>query len=56
VVKAPGNRFARAGERVALSMPAQHLHVFDGNGLSMPRTIASQDLALSVPASALAAA
>jgi multiple sugar transport system ATP-binding protein len=56
VVKAPGNSFARAGERVALSMPAQHLHVFDANGLSMPRTIASQDLALSVPESALTAA
>ena len=56
VVKAPGNSFARAGERVALSMPAQHLHVFDAGGLSMPRTIASQDLSLSVPASALATA
>jgi multiple sugar transport system ATP-binding protein len=47
VVKAPGNSFARAGERVALSMPAQHLHLFDAQGLALPRTIANEDLALS---------
>jgi multiple sugar transport system ATP-binding protein len=47
VIKAPGNSFARAGERVALSMPAQHLHLFDAQGLALPRTIANEDLALS---------
>ena len=56
VVKAPGNSFANTGERVALSMPAQHLHVFDANGLSLPRTIASHDRALSLPTSATSSA
>jgi multiple sugar transport system ATP-binding protein len=49
VVKAPGNSFARAGERVALSMPAQHLHLFDADGLALPRTIANEELSLSAP-------
>ena len=52
VVKAAGNRFAHPGERVPLSMPPQHLHVFDAQGIAMPRTIANQDLALSLPAAA----
>lgn len=56
VVKAPGNSFARAGERVALSMPAQHLHLFDADGLALPRTIANEDLSLSAPVAAPAAA
>jgi multiple sugar transport system ATP-binding protein len=44
VVKAPGNAFAKAGERVAISLPAQHLHVFDAQDLSLPRTVVDKEL------------
>jgi multiple sugar transport system ATP-binding protein len=47
VVKAPGNTFAKAGERVSLSLPAHHLHVFDAGGHAVPRTIADADLRVS---------
>ncbi|WP_394790113.1 ABC transporter ATP-binding protein [Rhodoferax sp.] len=47
VVKAPGNAFARAGERVAVSMPAQHLHLFDAQGRALERTVANEELLLS---------
>ena len=50
VVKAPGNAFAQPGERVPLALPAHHLHLFDAEGLALPRTIQSRDHALSVPA------
>ena len=50
VAKAPGNSFAKAGERVALSLPPQHLHVFDAAGLAVPRTIVDADLRVSQPA------
>jgi multiple sugar transport system ATP-binding protein len=53
VVKAPGNSFAKAGERVAMSLPPQHLHLFDADGRALERTVTSEDLPL---ASALAAA
>ena len=51
VAKAPGNAFAKAGERVALSLPAQHLHVFDATGMAVPRTIADADLRVSAAVS-----
>jgi multiple sugar transport system ATP-binding protein len=44
VVKAPGNAYAKAGERVAISVPAHHLHVFDDNELALPRTVEDSDL------------
>jgi len=47
VVKAPGNSFANAGERITMSMPSRHLHVFDGKGHAMPRTVSSDQLPLS---------
>ena len=47
VIKAPGNAYAKAGERVALSLPPQHLHVFDSKGIAVPRTIADADLRVS---------
>ena len=47
VVKAPGNAFARAGERVAVSLPPQHLHLFDAQGRAVERTVANEDLLLS---------
>ena len=53
VVKAPGNSFAKAGERVAMSLPPQHLHLFDADGRALDRTVANEDLPL---ASALATA
>jgi multiple sugar transport system ATP-binding protein len=53
VVKAPGNSFARAGERMAMSLPPQHLHLFDAQGRAMARTVANEDLPLATtPATA----
>jgi multiple sugar transport system ATP-binding protein len=52
VVKAPGNTFAKAGERVAVSVPAQHVHVFDAKGMALPRTIADHDLSVTLEAAA----
>jgi multiple sugar transport system ATP-binding protein len=53
VVKAPGNSFAKAGERVAMSLHPHHLHLFDPDGRALERTVTNEDLPL---ASALAAA
>jgi multiple sugar transport system ATP-binding protein len=53
VVKAPGNSFAKAGERVAMSLHPQHLHLFDADGRALERTVTNEDLPL---ASAMAAA
>ena len=47
VVKAPGNSFARAGERMAMALPPQHLHLFDAQGRAMARTVANEDLPLA---------
>lgn len=49
VVKAPGNSFARAGERLAVSLAPQHLHLFDAQGLAMQRTVVNESLPLSHP-------
>jgi multiple sugar transport system ATP-binding protein len=49
VLKAAGNTFARTGERIAMILPAHHLHVFDAQGRAMRRTVANQDLSLSTP-------
>jgi multiple sugar transport system ATP-binding protein len=46
VVKAPGNSFARAGERVALSLPDRHLHLFDANDRALERTVSNDDMPL----------
>jgi multiple sugar transport system ATP-binding protein len=46
VVKAPGNLHATPGHRVAVQLPAAALHVFDGDGHSLPRTVQDQDLAV----------
>jgi multiple sugar transport system ATP-binding protein len=53
VVKAPGNSFAKPNERVAMSLPPQHLHLFDADGRALERTVSNEDLPL---ASTLAAA
>lgn len=47
VVKAPGNSFAHTGERMAMSLPPQHLHLFDAQGRAMERTVANNELALA---------
>jgi multiple sugar transport system ATP-binding protein len=47
VVKAPGNAWARTGERLAICMPPQHLHLFDALGLAMPRTVANDERVLA---------
>jgi multiple sugar transport system ATP-binding protein len=47
VVKAPGNAWARTGERLAICMPPQHLHLFDAQGLAMPRTVANDERVLA---------
>jgi len=47
VVKAPGNSFAKAGERVAMSLPEQHLHLFDADGRALERTVSNEDLPLA---------
>ncbi len=46
VVKAPGNLHAVAGQRVAVSMPATSLHLFDGQGHALPRCVQDSDLAV----------
>ena len=47
VAKAPGQTFARAGERVPLALPAQALHLFGPDGRACARTVAARDLHLA---------
>jgi multiple sugar transport system ATP-binding protein len=47
VVKAPGNSYAKTGDRLALSLPPQHLHLFDAKGHALARTVANDDLPLA---------
>ncbi|MCW5666672.1 MAG: ATP-binding cassette domain-containing protein [Piscinibacter sp.] len=44
VVKAPGHLHAAAGQRVAVSLPASCVHVFDAQGLALPRCVQDSDL------------
>jgi multiple sugar transport system ATP-binding protein len=46
VTRAPGESRAEGGQRVALSLPADALHVFDDQGLSLPRLAAVTDMVL----------
>jgi multiple sugar transport system ATP-binding protein len=46
VVKAPGNVHASPGQRVAVTLPAAALHVFDSAGDALPRCVADADLAI----------
>ena len=50
VVKAPGNSYAKTGDRLALSLPPQHLHLFDALGHALARTVANEDLPLAAVA------
>ena len=44
VVKASGNLHATEGQRVAISLPAESLHVFDAKGLALSRCVQDSDL------------
>jgi multiple sugar transport system ATP-binding protein len=48
VIKAPGNSFAEPGQRVAVSLPAQHLHLFDAADRALARTVSNEDLPLAI--------
>ena len=41
---------ARPGQRLAITLPPQALHLFDGDGQALPRCIPDTDLALPVAA------
>ena len=43
VVRAPGMAAAQPGQRVALQLPADDLHVFDDRGEALPRTVTLRD-------------
>ncbi|MFG6486179.1 ABC transporter ATP-binding protein [Roseateles sp. BYS78W] len=45
-VKAPGQAHADAGQRIAVTLPPTQLHLFDAQGLAMPRCIPDPDLRL----------
>jgi multiple sugar transport system ATP-binding protein len=45
-VKAPGQAHADAGQRLAVTLPATALHLFDEQGLALPRCIPAPDLRL----------
>ena len=44
VVKAPGHAHADAGQRVAISLPAAALHLFDAQGIALERRIPIADM------------
>jgi multiple sugar transport system ATP-binding protein len=44
VIKAPGNLHASAGQRVAVAVPSESLHVFDAQGQALPRCVQDSDL------------
>jgi multiple sugar transport system ATP-binding protein len=46
VFKAPGNLHASAGHRVAVALSSESLHVFDAQGLALPRCVQDSDLAV----------
>jgi multiple sugar transport system ATP-binding protein len=50
VVKAPGNLHANPGQRVAVGVPANMIHVFDAQGQALPRCV--EDIDLPVPQAA----
>jgi multiple sugar transport system ATP-binding protein len=43
VVRAAGRVVAQPGQRVAISLPAEELHVFDAQGQALTRTVSLQD-------------
>jgi multiple sugar transport system ATP-binding protein len=50
VVKASGNLHASSGQRVAIALPANMLHVFDAQGLALARCVEEVDLPVPLAA------
>ena len=50
VVKAEGLARAEPGNRVAMAMPEQHCHLFDDQGLALPRTVREADVPVALAA------
>ena len=48
VVKAEGLAHAEPGNRVAMAMPEQHCHLFDDQGLALPRTVREADVPVAL--------
>jgi len=46
IVKAPGRAHAQAGQRLAIGLPPASLHLFDEQGLALPRCVPAADLLL----------
>ena len=46
IVKAPGNSHAADGQRIAFGLPAAALHLFDADGLALPRCVPDSDTLL----------
>jgi multiple sugar transport system ATP-binding protein len=46
VLKAPGAATAAAGQRIALQMAASDMHLFDTNGMAVPRCLPNLELAI----------
>jgi multiple sugar transport system ATP-binding protein len=44
VVKAPGHAHAEPGQRIALCLPADKLHLFDSEGDALERRVPAPDL------------
>ena len=44
VIKAPGNLHAASGQRIAVSVAPDHLHVFNAAGLALSRCVEDSDL------------
>ncbi len=52
VAKAPGNFSASPGHRVALRLPPERVHVFDGADVALPRTVQPEGLPTMMSAAA----
>ena len=50
VVKAQGTACAEPGSRVAMAMPEHHCHVFDEQGIALPRTVHEADIPVALSA------
>ncbi len=50
VVKAEGLALAEPGNRVPMTLPEQHCHLFDDNGLALARTVREADVPVALAA------
>ncbi|WP_133646298.1 ABC transporter ATP-binding protein [Paraburkholderia flava] len=48
IAKAPGNVAVRPGTRLALRIPAHACHLFDENGIALPRSVAMEQEAIAL--------